>query len=430
MEKFSNFGWETDANHGSFVDRYPSVEKNINTDWLIIGGGLTGFSAVNQLHKYNINERITLLDAGRIGQGSSSRNSGFLVDSTLNNGATSISDLKLYKKKYALNLAGMSELKAIVDEFDIQCDWSKSGKYHAASNKKEFYKLYNFSNLLSSAGIEFNEYNQGELFKLLGTKFYNYAIKTKGGVLLNPKKLIYGFIERVSKKINIYENTNIIKIVNGNIPFVITSDGFKVNAKKIIIAVNSELPNLNIKKRFSFPLILTSSITRRLTSNECNLIGNPAPWGVLSVKPTGATVRFTNDHRIMIRNTSNPYFKSLYNFDDCIKKHRDGLSKRFPEIKHVDFDNSWSGMISVSRNGNPLFGNIDRKIFYGGVYNGGGLGLSALFGAAMIDSALTKNNSRLNIVESYPEANVLPPFPKAAAFIRIKYDQLFGSNET
>ena len=64
------------------------------------------------------------------------------------------------------------------------------------------------------------------------------------------------------------------------------------------------------------------------------------------------------------------------------------------------------------------------------VYNGGGLGLSALFGAAMIDSALAKNNSRLNIVESYPEANALPPFPKVAAFIRIKFDQLFGSNET
>ena len=43
MEKFSNFGWETDANHGSFVNKYPSVEKNIDTDWLIIDGGLTGF---------------------------------------------------------------------------------------------------------------------------------------------------------------------------------------------------------------------------------------------------------------------------------------------------------------------------------------------------------------------------------------------------
>jgi len=34
------------------------------------------------------------------------------------------------------------------------------------------------------------------------------------------------------------------------------------------------------------------------------------------------------------------------------------------------------------------------------------------------------------IVSSYPQANLLPPFPKIAAFLRIKWDYLFGSNES
>ena len=42
---------------------------------------------------------------------------------SLNNGATTISSIKEYKEKYALNLAGISELKAIVDENRINCDW-------------------------------------------------------------------------------------------------------------------------------------------------------------------------------------------------------------------------------------------------------------------------------------------------------------------
>ena len=75
----------------------------------------------------------------------------------------------------------MSELKAIVDEFDIQCDWFESGKYHAASNKKEFYKLYNFSKLLGFAGIEFKEYNQGELFELWVQNFISIPLKQKVG---------------------------------------------------------------------------------------------------------------------------------------------------------------------------------------------------------------------------------------------------------
>ena len=75
------------------------------------------------------------------------------------------------------------------------------------------------------------------------------------------------------------------------------------------------------------------------------------------------------------------------------------------------------------------FGNLDEKIFFAGAYNGGGLGLSVLFGAAMIDSALKIKNSRLNLVESFPQANRLPPFPKIAALLRLKLDQIFGSNE-
>ena len=190
------------------------------------------------------------------------------------------------------------------------------------------------------------------------------------------------------------------------------------------------MPSLNIKKYSSLPLILTSSITRKLTQEEQSLIGNPLPWGVLSVKPTGATVRYTNDNRILIRNTSSPFKISKKVFSKNKNLHREGLKKRFPMLKNLSFENSWSGMISVSSNGNPLFGNIKEKIFYAGVFNGGGLGLSVLYGAAMIDSALKISNTRLKIVKEYPQANLLPPLPKIAAFLRIKLDKIFGSNET
>ena len=55
------------------------------------------------------------------------------------------------------------------------------------------------------------------------------------------------------------------------------------------------MPELKIKQNFSIPLILTSSITRPLTINERVALGNPKPWGVLPVKPTGATLRYTYD---------------------------------------------------------------------------------------------------------------------------------------
>jgi len=429
MEKLDNIGWEINNNLRDSKFKFPALANNIETDWLIIGGGLTGLSALNELKNKKVQGKIILVDAGRIGLGSSSRNSGFVVDSTLNNGASTISDIKLYKKKYALNLAGMSELRRTVDNYKINCDWDETGKYHAASQNNQLYKIKNFSKLLTLSGIKHQKIPKEQLSKELGTAYYKLAVKTQGGILLNPSKLLNGLVKNFINGSEIYENTSIDNLDYRNITAK-TESGFLIKAKKIVVAVNAELPKLGIKKRYSLPMILTSSITRKLSKSELETIGNPRPWGLLSVKPTGATVRLTNDYRIMIRNTSEPYFNlKNFNLNKRVLIHRQSILKRFPSLDKISFDNSWTGMISISRNGNPVFGNIKGSIFYGGVFNGGGLGISVLFGGAMIDSALGIKSTRLKIVEDYPQANILPPMANLAALLRIKFDRFFGSKE-
>ena len=53
MNKFQSFGGEINPNLSDFKTSFPSLNKDIKTDWLIIGGGLTGLSALNQLKKQN-----------------------------------------------------------------------------------------------------------------------------------------------------------------------------------------------------------------------------------------------------------------------------------------------------------------------------------------------------------------------------------------
>jgi len=76
-----------------------SLTNDINCDWLIIGAGFTGLSAARKLGAIHPNKSITLVDAQLAGEGASSRNSGYLVDTTLNDGFTSDKDLENYKKK-------------------------------------------------------------------------------------------------------------------------------------------------------------------------------------------------------------------------------------------------------------------------------------------------------------------------------------------
>ena len=61
-----------------------SINKDENCDFLIIGAGYTGLSAARQLSKINSNYKIIIIDAQLAGEGASGRNSGYLVDTTLN----------------------------------------------------------------------------------------------------------------------------------------------------------------------------------------------------------------------------------------------------------------------------------------------------------------------------------------------------------
>ena len=76
-----------------------SIQSDENCDWIIIGAGYTGLSAARKLGQLHPNQKIILIDAQLAGEGASSRNSGYLVDTTLNDGFTSNKELENYKKK-------------------------------------------------------------------------------------------------------------------------------------------------------------------------------------------------------------------------------------------------------------------------------------------------------------------------------------------
>ena len=75
------------------------LEKNEDCEWLVVGAGYTGLSAARKLAQLHPNKKIILIDAQLAGEGASGRNSGYLVDTTLNDGFTSNKNLENYRKK-------------------------------------------------------------------------------------------------------------------------------------------------------------------------------------------------------------------------------------------------------------------------------------------------------------------------------------------
>ncbi|MDC0854022.1 FAD-binding oxidoreductase, partial [Candidatus Pelagibacter sp.] len=168
------------------------------------------------------------------------------------------------------------------------------------------------------------------------------------------------------------------------------------------------------KKNFNFPLTLTASMTRPLDDEEFESIGKPKEWGVLPIRPMGATIRFTKDRRLLIRNTAemkNPNSMSKYELEKRKYVHLKGLIKRFPTLKTNLIEDSWSGIVSRSRNSSQIFEMIEKNIYVAGCYNGSGIGVGTLFGEQIAILASDQQSNEIEIINKRVKPNWLPPSP-------------------
>ena len=391
-----------------------SLNRNQNCDWLIIGAGYTGLSAARKLAKLHPDQKIILVDSQLAGEGASGRNSGYLVDTTLNDGFSSNKDLNNYKKKSDIYQLGIESVKKFIEEYQVDCDWNEAGKYFASSKIADKKTLNNFADTLSKLGFEFKILDQYELKNKLGTNFYQIALYTPGGILLHPGKLVRAMIEALPSNIKLYENSKLLKWVKNKDSISCDFKNGKINSKKIIFCTNAFLRSLNIKKNYNFPITLTASMTRQLTEKEFNSIGSPKEWGVLPVRHLGATVRTTRDRRILIRNTAevhSPFGMKVSDLKKRVGIHQLGIKKRFPQLSDNLIDSSWSGVVSRTRNGSQIFEKIDSNMFVAGCYNGSGIGVGTLFGEQIAIKASNENTTEIQVIETRNKPTFLPPQP-------------------
>ena len=411
-----------------------TLSSDLDCEWLIIGAGYTGLSAARKLGQLYPNQKILLVDAQLAGEGASSRNSGYLVDTTLNDGFTSNKELENYKKKADIYKLGIETVKKFIKEYQVDCDWNECGKYFASSKVDDKKILENFSDTLSKLGFEHNLLSNDGLNKRLGTNFYNTALHTKGGILLHPGKLVRAMIDTLPENVNLYENSSLLNWKKVNDTVICNFKSGNVKTKNIIFATNGFLKSLGIKSNYNFPITLTASMTRSLTDTEFESIGKPKEWGVLPVRPMGATIRMTKDRRILIRNTAevyNPYQMSQSELDKRSLKQRIGIKKRFPKLPDDIIQSSWSGIVSRTRNSSQIFEKIDQNIFVAGCYNGSGIGVGTLFGEQIAIKASNENTKEIETIEARSKPTWLPPQPflDLGVKARLMYERLRARSE-
>lgn len=407
-------------------DRTPHapLQGDVTADWLVLGGGYAGLAAARRLAENCPDQKIALIEAGQAGENASGRNSGFGIDLPHNVGS-SLDELEGSHRFMRLARMAIDHLEDVVNTHAIQCNWKRAGKYHTAVSERGTKEVLEpFRAELEALGEPHDWIDRDALRVKLGSPHFTAAVYTPGGVLMNPAALTRGLADTLPRNVTVYENSPVTKAAFENGIRLTTARG-SVRAPKMIMAANGFSEQFGFHRRKFLHLIAHASLTRPLTEAERAAYGVAEPWGLTPVNAfAGITMRYTDDHRILIRQglEYRPSQRVGTNEHAAVQaRHKALFDARFPMLRGVDMEHSWSGFVCLSRNGAPAFGQLAPDIWSAVCQNAVGVTKGTFGGILAADMATGRDNPLTEDMLSLGEPDLLPPRPFLDIGVRARF---------
>lgn len=390
------------------------LTRDTTVDWVVVGGGLAGLAAARRLAEQRPGDTIALVEADRVGEGAQGRNSGFAIDAPHNVGS-SMGELAAAQSHLRLARAAIAYLDQQVKTHAIACDWQVAGKFHAAVSPEGIKSVLKPTlKTLESLG-EPHEWLQGKaLHDRLGFTHFSAGIYTPGTVLLNPAALCHGLADSLPGNVTLYEQTPVTAISHDSGITVQTPRG-AIRAGKLILTVNGWVTQFGYFRNRTIPLAAHASLTRQLDAHEQQELGGLASWGLTPANAfVGITMRRTPDQRILIRQKM-AYAPGMVASDasraQARQEHQALFDARFPMLKGVTMEHTWTGIICLSRNSAPGFGEVAPNVYSSVIHNGVGLTKATIGGMLIADYACKAGNPLLDDLHAQGGPSALPPNP-------------------
>ena len=227
-------------------EEYNKLEKNIETDICIIGGGITGISTAYYLTKENL--KVTVLDMGKIGF-QTTGNSTAKITSQHGLFYKYLKDSKgedFARLYYDANEDAIKNIKKIVEKENIECDLECQSAYVLATNREEVQKVKDEVEVVRGFGGHAEYLEREDIDKNLLILNTLAAIRFKNQAQFNSYKYTIE-LAKICKNLgaNIYENTKVVDVRDEKGYYYLeTEDGYKIKAKYLVVTTKYPIINM------------------------------------------------------------------------------------------------------------------------------------------------------------------------------------------
>lgn len=384
---------------------HPSLTQDQSAEVVIVGAGYTGVAAARAWAMQRPDDRILLLDASTLGEGSPGRNSGFMLEVALANDA-SADQLARMAQLNEISRTTMAEIHHLVTTHQIDCQLQHSGTLRAACTPAGLASIAAYKTFLQSAGLRHEVLSRPALAERIGTDYYHEGLYSPDCYLVQPAALIRGLAACLPPQVKLYENTRVTRVHREGDQWQVNTDQAQIRAPQVILANNAFSRMLGADHSRLTAIYTYAAVTDVLPESvQAEVM--PQAWGLLPAHRLGCTLRSTADGRLMIR--------SLYSYeteqDNTTVQHhlQSSFDARYPQLKDYPLTEVWGGTTGLTYNGAPVWGEIQPGLYVSAGCNGGGIVKGTFLGQTLAHKAM--GQATPDIHGLFGQASWMPPEP-------------------
>ena len=411
------------------------LEGATGCDIAIVGGGFAGLSAARRLRQIEPGLQVVILDAARISEGGTGRNSGFMIDlpheltSSDYAGAGDNHDRQITRlNRHAIGFAA----EAVRDYAIPDGYFQRSGKINAAASEAGMAANRSYAEHLRQLGEAHEILDAKVMREITGSGYYHGGLHTPGTAMLQPAGYVQGLAAGLEREgVRIYENSPVLTIETAPQGWRLVTAGGEVRAQKVIMANNGHLESFGFKRGRLMHIMLNACMTEELDANALRALGGRECWGVTPADPMGTTVRkigpAQGGNRIVIRQGG--YYRpnmqtSAADLARVVRHMRRKFDARFPMLAGVRFEYCWSGHLCLTTNAVSVMRELEPGLYAACVQNGLGTARGTLTGIGAAELACGQTSAITEFFTAEAEPSRLPPHPfdtiGANAYLRWK----------
>lgn len=373
---------------------YPSINTDIKTEILIIGGGITGALMAYKLITQG--KKIVLVDRRDVANGSTAASTALLqyeIDVPLHE-LIKLRGEQCAVESYRNGKKAIFDLRNIIDTVESDCGFEFKKSIYFTSYKKDIPFLKNEFKARKQHDFDVSWLNKYELEKM-GLNAIA-AIESKTAAVMDPFKLACDLIYYCHQNgMQVYDRTNVTSIHNQKGKCVANTDSKCTITADHVIHCSGYESTETVQEKI-VDLKSTYALASESVPELPAILKNAVIWDTSSPY---YYYRATSDNRI-IMGGGDEEFRDAKKRDKLIPKKEASLirqfKRRFPDI-NFKLDYSWAGTFGETKDGLPYFGkpNPKKNEHYVLGFGGNGITFSVIGMNSIVDSINNKKNTDL-----------------------------------